>query len=226
MTRAAPSMDELREMIAGLSRSQAETDRLLREADLRTDEQLAEAGRRIAEAGRRIEEVGAELRESDLRTDKQLEELGRQIGGLGDKFGSFTEGMAYPSMRQLLKQRFGMNVVFSQVNASRNGHNLEIDVLAYSNGDRDEAYVVEVKSHLREEGIQQMLRILEQAPELIPALRDKKLYGILAVISAPEELEARVLAQGIYLAQIRGDVFELQVPEDFQPRSFQKPASR
>ena len=232
MTQAAPSMDELREMIAGLSRSQAktdrqlretdrqlqETDRLLRESDLRVDQQLKELGTWI-------EEVGAELRESDLRTDKQLEELGRQIGGLGDRFGSFTEGMAYPSMRQLLKQRFGMSVVSSQVNASRNGHNLEIDVLAYSNGDRDEAYVVEVKSHLREEGIQQMLRILQQAPELIPGLRDKKLYGILAVISAPEELEARVLAHGIYLARIRGDVFELQVPEGFQPRSFQVPAA-
>ena len=36
-------------------------------------------------------------------TDKQLKELGVQIGGLGKKFGSFTEGMAYPSLQAGLR---------------------------------------------------------------------------------------------------------------------------
>jgi len=201
MPQPAPSMDELREMIAGLSRSQAETDRQIR----RTDEQLRQTDEHLRQ------------------TDEQLKELGRQLGGLGDKFGSFTEGMAYPSMRKLLEERFGMNVIAPRVLARRNGHHLELDVLAYSNGDRDEVYIVEIKSHLREDGLQQMLRILEEFPRFFPEHRDKELYGILATVDAPEDLEAEVLKHGIYLARIHGDVFELRVPEDFQPRSFQPP---
>ena len=44
-------------------------------------------------------------------TDNQLKESGKQIGGLGDKFGSFTEGMAFPSLEKMLRERFGMDVI-------------------------------------------------------------------------------------------------------------------
>lgn len=203
MTQAAPSMDDLREIVANLGRSQAETDRQLKQTD------------------RHLKQTDRQLKQ----TDRQLKELGKQLGGLGDKFGSFTEGMAYPSMRKLLEERFGMNVVAPRVHARRNGHNFELDVLAYSNGGKDEVYVVEVKSHLRDDGLQQMLRILEQFPEFFPEHRDKKLYGILATVDAPDDLEAEVLRHGIYLARIHGDVFELRVPEGFEPRSFQAPAA-
>ena len=50
--------------------------------------------------------------------------------------------------------------------------------------------------------------------------RDKKLYGILAAVHISESLRQRVLGQGLYLARIHNDLFELQVPEDFQPRRF------
>ena len=36
-------------------------------------------------------------------TDRQIRELGKQIGGLGNKFGSFTEGLALPSMQKILQ---------------------------------------------------------------------------------------------------------------------------
>lgn len=45
---------------------------------------------------------------------------------------------------------------------AKNGQHLEIDVLAYANGDINAAYVVEVKSHLREEHIEQLLNILRR----------------------------------------------------------------
>lgn len=50
--------------------------------------------------------------------------------------------------------------------------------------------------------------------------RGKALYGILAAVDIPDALIPQVLAQGLYLAQIHDDLFELQVPADFQPRRF------
>jgi hypothetical protein len=49
---------------------------------------------------------------------------------------------------------------------------------------------------------------------------DGGLGGILGATEIPDELCAKVLREGIYLALIHDDEFELQVPDDFQPRAF------
>jgi hypothetical protein len=186
---------ELKEFVANLAVRQAETDRQMRD--------------RQTENSRLLDENWQMIRE-----------LGQQIGGLGQKFGGFTEGMAFPSMQKILRERFGMDVVSVRNIARKNGRSLEIDVLAYANGEVNEVYAVEVKSHLREDGLQQMLRILRDFHEFYPGHEDKKVYGILAAVDVPEDLRERVLSQGIYLANIHDDTFEIRVPETFQPRAF------
>jgi len=161
----------------------------------------------------------AELAESQRETGQYLKEVGKQIGGLGEKFGSFTEGLALPSMTKILTQRFGMDVVLPKARSRMNGRSRELDVLAYSRTS-GEAIVVEVKSHLRQEGLDQMRKTLREFREIFPEHADKKIYGILAVVDAPEDLRDKVLQDGIYLARIHDGQFELQVPDSFQPRAF------
>jgi hypothetical protein len=160
------------------------------------------------------------LTEAQKETDRQLRELGRQIGGLGEKFGSFTEGLALPSMTKILTRDFKMNVVGARVRAQNNGRSMEVDVLAHSNDPDGPAVVVEVKSHLREEGLEQMRKILREFRTFFPAHAHRKVYGILAAVDAPDDLREQVLREGIYLARIHDGQFELQVPEGFQPRAF------
>lgn len=171
----------------------------------------------LTEVQRRNEE---ERRRELAKTGRFLREVGRQIGSLGDKFGSFSEGMAFPSMRKLLEKRFRMNVIAPRVRARRGGRSLELDVLAYSNAEINEVYVVEVKSHLREDGLEQMKKILREFRDFFPEHEDKKVYGILAAVDAPEDVRERVLREGIYLARIHDEEFELAVPEGFKPRAF------
>ncbi len=156
---------------------------------------------------------------AELRASQR--EFARQMGKLGEKFGSFTEGMAFPSMKKLLRERFGMSHVAERSTVRKNGRTHEVDVLGYSNTEQNVAFVVEVKSRLREESIEQMLRILQEFPEFYPEHKDKKLYGILAAVDVPENLRQRVLREGIYLARINDETFELDVPPNFEPRSFQ-----
>jgi hypothetical protein len=188
-----------------MSATAAEVWALLRE--LATAQQ--ETDRRFKETDRRFKE-----------TDRQLKELGKQIGGLGEKFGGFTEGLALPSMERLLRQRFGMEVVSPSVRVSRDGRHLEIDVLSYANGALNAAYLVEVKSHPREETILQMQSLLQGFRDFFPEHRDKRLYGILAAVDLSPELRARALRAGLYVARIHDQVFELDVPDDFQPRAY------
>jgi hypothetical protein len=219
---------ELKQVVADLAVNLAETNRVLREGLTETDRVLRESHTELRESlvetDRALRESHAEtdrvLRESHAKTEREIRELRKELGGLGAKFGGFTEGMAYPSMKKILKKRFGMSVVAPNVSATKNGRTMEVDVLAFSNADVNEVYLVEVKSHLREDGIQQMLRILREFHDFFPGHADKKIYGILAAVHIPEDLEKRVLKEGIYLARIHDDTFEITVPDSFQPRAF------
>jgi len=198
----ATTADDVWQLLAELTTAQKETDLQLKEvsqAQKETDRQLKELGK---------------------QTDRQLKELGKQIGGLGSKFGSFTEGLALPSMEKILRQRFGMKIVSPSVRASEDGKHMEIDVLAYTNGDLNTAYIVEVKSHAREDSITQLKSILQRFRTFFPEHKDKQLYGILAAVDMSPELRQKTLQEGFYVARIHDQVFELDTPENFQPQSY------
>jgi hypothetical protein len=222
------SNEELRELIASLAVSNAEAHRQWQaeQAEIRRQWQLdqAEAYKKWqaerAESSRKVDEALQRAADEVAETGRHIRELKQQMGGLSEKFGSFTEGMAFPAMRKLLQQRFHMDVVTLRALSRKNGHFMELDVLAYSNSKINEVYVVEVKSHLRQEGLEQMKRILREFHDFFPGHEGKKVYGILAAVDIPEDLREKVLREGIYLALIHDDQFELQVPSSFQPRAF------
>ncbi|MBD2601001.1 MULTISPECIES: DUF3782 domain-containing protein [Microcystis] len=192
-------------------------------AQKETDKQLKEVSQQQKETELLLKEVSQQQKENaqqQKETDKQLKELGKQIGGLGTKFGSFTEGLALPSMETILGQQFGMEVISPSVRVSKEGQHLEIDVLAYSNGELNTAYIVEVKSHVRQEDITQLKSILQRFRRFFPEHKDKKLYGILAAVDLSPELREKILQEGLYVARIHDQVFELDIPDNFQPQTY------
>ncbi|REJ41636.1 MAG: DUF3782 domain-containing protein [Microcystis flos-aquae TF09] len=210
---------ELATAQAELTAAQKETDKQLKETDLL----LKEVSQQQKENAQQLKETDRQQKENaqqQKKTDKQLKELGQQIGGLGAKFGSFTEGLALPSMEKILRQRFGMEVISPSVRVSKDGKHLEIDVLAYTNGELNTAYIVEVKSHAREESITQLKSILQRFRSFFSEHKDKKLYGILASVDLSNELREKILQEGFYVARIHDQVFELDIPDNFQPRPY------
>jgi hypothetical protein len=204
--------EEVWELLRELAQSQQETDRLMKD----TDRRMQETDRLMKDTDRRMQETDRRMKD----TDRQIKELGKQIGGLGEKFGSFTEGLALPSMENILRTRFGMEVVSPSVRVTKDGRHLEIDVLSYANGPINAAYVVEVKSHAREESIAQMKALLTRFRQFFPEHGDKRVYGILAAVDLSAELRERALREGFYVARIHDQVFELDVPAGFQPIAY------
>ena len=198
--------EELKQLVASLAVAQRETSEQLKESDRFLTAKFAETDRQI--------------KTSQKETNQQLKELGKQIGGLSNKFGSFTEGLALPSMTKILKQRFKMEVISPSVRVSKNGIDAEIDVLAYANSAVNEVYAVEVKSHLREEGINQLSTLMANFRNLFPEHADKKLYGIIAAVDMSEDIKKRVLDAGFYAARIKDEVLSLDTPEGFQAKCF------
>jgi hypothetical protein len=198
MTTPQPTYDDILRLFRETALQSKETDRRMQETD-----------RRMQETDRRMQE-----------TDRQIKELGKQIGGLGAKFGSFTEGLALPSMETILRQRFGMEVISPSVRVSKAGQHMELDVLAYANSAVNQAYIVEVKSHAREASIAQLKTQLQRFREFFPEHYDKQLFGILAAVDMSDSLKQQALQEGLYVARIQDEVFELAVPDDFQPVAF------
>jgi hypothetical protein len=169
---------------------------------------------------REMNKMFQETEKKFQKTEKLVNKLNKNVGGLNNKFGSFTEGLFMPSLRRIFTKDMGMTSFFPNVWSSIGGNNIEIDVLAYSNGEMNIAYIVEIKSHLKIEHIQQTLNILEKFKTYFPEHKDKKLCGMIAAITFTNDLKEEVLASGLYFAQIHNKTFQIDVPEDFQPKYF------
>ena len=169
-----------------------------------------------------VQEKFVELAESGQRVDRQLTELARQIGGLSNKFGSFTEGLAYTSCKRILKDRFGMEGVSHEVEVERkDGRNAEYDMIGEANGSRNEVVVVEMKSHLRDRDIEQFQKQLLELTDYLPKYRGMKIHGLLAAVYLPKGMAERVAEAGLYLATGSDENFSLVPPPlGFQPVTF------
>ncbi len=226
---------ELRDLVAGLAESQKETDRILKElVDERrkaeeerrkTEERLAEERRKAeeeerrktADARRKIEE---ELAEERKKTEREIRRVNKQLGELGNKFGSFTDGLAWPTLEKMMYRDFGMNVVAHRHRAHKNGKTLELDVLAYDTGSRNEAYVIEVKSRLDQDGIDLILESIALLPEFFSPARDRKIYGMIAAADIPENIYKVAIKEGLCIVRINDGIFKLAVPRGFKPKVF------
>jgi hypothetical protein len=215
--------DEVWQLLRELIESQKETDRgikELRDAQKETDREIKALREAQQETFRENDREIKALREAQRETDREIKELGKQIGGLGKKFGSFTEGMALPSMETLLREKFNMEVVSPSIRVRKDGKELQLDVFAYSNGNLNTAYIVEVKSHAREEAIPQLHTILERFRTFFPEHQHRTLYGILAAVDISVELREKALQAGFYVARIHDELFELDTPETFNPKPY------
>lgn len=157
---------------------------------------------------------------SQRKTDAQIDRVSKQLGELGNKFGSFTEGMADPSLKKLLVEKFGAEFVADGVVRRQGGDTMELDVMGYSNGRTNRVFVAEVKSRLCVEDLEEFVATLEKVPKFFPEHRSKEVIGILAAVDIPSDMPKRVAKAGIHLARVSDETFRLVDPKGFRAKSF------
>jgi hypothetical protein len=194
--------EELKNLVASLALAQQETDRQLKA----TDRQLKETDRQLNAFRSTQAEANQELR--------------KQLGGLGNKFGDCAEGMAIPSLIDILAKRFGADQIVETRRMRKGEDEIELDLIGASNGRVRTVVAAEVKSYLNQRELEKFIRNLRRFFEFFPQFRGYKLYGVLAAVDSSKEMDAATLAQGIGLARMHGDIFRLVVPADFQPKDF------
>lgn len=178
-----------------------------------TDEELKELVASIAVSVKKLEEDQEKTARTVRQTNKQLGELGRKLGG-------YTEGLAEQSLKKIFSENFKLEFSAKNVRRRKNGSNIELDFFGYSNSTENKAFVAEIKSTFGEEDFEQVMQTLQDFPKFFPEHSDKKLYAIVAAVSIPENLRNKLWRNGIYLAVLSREVFDLLTPPDFNPKQF------
>ena len=153
-------------------------------------------------------------------TDRQLRDLREQIGGLGNKFGSFTDSPEYSSLYRILTADFQLANVTYRSRRRRNGTEQEFDMLGSSNGTNQRVFLVEIKSHLTESELKKFEKKLGEFFTFFPEHRGKTLHGLIAAVDVARGLEARAARRGIYIALAHDGTFTLASPAHFKPKRF------
>lgn len=218
------TLEEVRQILKEVAISQQETKAEFKEIAAR----FKETDARFKETDARFKETDAKFRETDDRSKERQKELdklltaqkeygrklaeqGKQIGGIGEGFGSFTEGLAYPSLRKILLDRYGIdNTAANFVQNFPDGREVEFDAFGFTNGTVNNAAIVEVKSSLQSKHIYRFRAVLERFRSDFPGFADRHLYGILATPGkVSRELREEVFANGLHLARIHDQIFDL-----------------
>ncbi len=199
--------EEIWAILKEVSLSQKETAKELKELAISQKETDA----KFKETEARFKETETRFKETDLK----FKETSRLIGGLGEGFGSFTEGMAYPSMRKILFEQYGIdNTVANYLKRFPDGTEIELDAFGHTNGTVNNAVIVEVKSNLKSEHIKKFKKKLTEFKDKFPDFATKNLYGIFCTVGkVSSELKSEILNSGIHLAMVHDNIFDLEKNE-------------
>jgi hypothetical protein len=147
-------------------------------------------------------------------TDKRINELGKQIGGLGNKFGTFNEGLVLPSLEKLFETHFNCKSIAQNYKFFSNGNSMEIDMLAIS---EESVYIIEIKSHLKLEVIEQVQNQVEKFRKNMKEYSERKIYSVIVATHYEKDFVKNITDKGIYFISITDDLVKLKIPRNFKP---------
>ncbi|MBL7815255.1 MAG: hypothetical protein JNL70_09600 [Saprospiraceae bacterium] len=210
---------ELKDLVASLAVSQKETNKQIESLFTSQENRDKQIESLLTSQENRDKQIES-LFSAQAEVWQQIKQVNKQIGELGNKWETFTEGMAIASIQKILFEKFNIPVVSQNVVKRMNGETIEIDAFGYENSTVNTAVIVEIKSHVREEAVEQIEQTMKVFPKFFPDHANKKLYGVIACVHAPESIKNLLRKKGIFLAVLHDDIFELYPFQNFTPKDF------
>ena len=194
-----------------------ETEKL----DKKTDERWEKTLKGLKETRKGLKDTKKiinEVSEMQKENAEQQKKTDKQIGGLGNKFGDYTEAMARPAIRRILEERFHAHYLGPvRFKSTHEVEAVEVDAWGLSRNGTGTAYLVEIKSKFRDEHIAQVWKQVERFRIHYSEIRERPVYPMLAVVDISEEGREKVWNAGIHLIEIDDGVFQYaKPPKDFE----------
>ncbi len=241
--RSAEADRRLTELEQLFAESKQEADRRSEEADRRSEEadrRAADLDRRLSElkqlfaeskqeADRRHSELERFLLESRQEFDRQmaemrrenqesLREMRRMVAGLSDRWGSFVENLVKSSAIPVFEAKgFRFTSVYRGLGGRYGDFQMEVDVIVANETD---AVVIEVKSHLTQEEVEDFLVRLPRFKDVLPFYQNHHVYGAVAGIDIDQGVDRYAYRQGLFVLQQAGEFVKIANDDRFQPRTW------
>ena len=170
-----------------------------------------------------LEDIWHLFKEIDLRMkeiDRQIKAVNKRIGELGSRLGKFVEEMLKPSVVRLFQERgIDIHSVMRNFKTHHSQLNLaiQIDLLVVNNGS---CVLVEVKSNLSQDNIEEHLERMEKFKTLFPIYKDCKMLGAVAGIMIPEHIAHYAYKKGFFVIAQKGDSAVILNNNKFQPSTW------
>lgn len=182
---------------------------LFRETDQRLDSLFKETDRKFKETDRGLNIL---FKETDAKI-RRTEEL---VNRLTSKWGRFVEGLIVPSIPRLFKQwGIAITKTHQRVKAKHNGEFMEVDILGVDN---DCASLLEVKSTLSVEDINEHILRLEKFKAFFPEYAGRKVYGAGGGIVIDEGADRFAYRKGLFVIRQKEENAAILNDKKFKPR--------
>jgi hypothetical protein len=170
----------------------------------------------------KFQETDKLLTEKFKETDKQFKETDRKIRELDRLFtsqwGKLVESLVEGDLIKLLKEReIQVESIIPRRRGNKNGQNYEFDLIAI-NG--TEMVIVEVKTTLRPDDIDDFHKKLWKAKTYMPEYHDKIIYGAVAFITADGSSDRMAENQGFFVIRATGSSSLIVNKPGFKPKAF------
>ena len=183
-----------------------------------TEEAIEEIWEMFRETDRRMKETDRRMQETDRKmqeTDRKLQETLKAVGDLGNRLGEFVEHSIKPALVRLFRER-GIEVheVHRDVYGERDGVSAQVDLLVV---DEDVCVVVEAKSKLLVEDVDDHVERMEKFKRVFPRYADARALGAVAAIVLPEDVAKYAYRRGFFVLTAKGEDVVILNDEDFTP---------
>lgn len=220
-TDQSPTLDDVwrlfREMVL-------ESDREFRKLHLAIELSRQESERRFQDTEHEFREFRQLLKEQNmtaekrsLEIDRRFQETDKKIGELGNRLGEFVEGFVAPAAIRLFKERnIEVNGLSRNIERKNKALDLatQIDLLAVNS---DFCVVIEVKSLLSVDDVNDHLERLEKFKLLFPEYAHHKVYGAVAAMVIPTDVGRYAYRKGLFVIGQTGTAVKILNDEKFKP---------
>ncbi len=175
-----------------------------------------ETDQKIKETDRILEERFKETDQRFKETNDEVNRTSKAVNALTGKWGKFVESLIAPSVVRLFKEReIKVDTIYQRVKRQRNGFGIEIDILAL-NGEY--AVLIEAKSTLRIEDVDEHLERLQAFKGFFPEYQDRKVIGAVGALVIEEKADKYAYRKGLFIIVERGESVAILNDEKFKPQ--------
>jgi len=162
------------------------------------------------------------MKETDKLLSEKFKETDKKINKLTALFtsqwGKLVESLVEGDLIKLLKEKnIRVERTLQRVKGNHKGQNFEYDIIAV-NG--NEIVIVEVKTTLRPQDVNEFHEKLWKAKKYMPEYNDKVIYGGMAFITADGSSGRMAEKQGFFVIKATGSSSAIVNETDFKPKAF------